>query len=1102
MSERFPNDVDPIETRDWLQAIESVIREEGVERAQYLIDQLLAEARKGGVNVAAGTGISNYINTIPVEEQPEYPGNLELERRIRSAIRWNAIMTVLRASKKDLELGGHMASFQSSATIYDVCFNHFFRARNEQDGGDLVYFQGHISPGVYARAFLEGRLTQEQLDNFRQEVHGNGLSSYPHPKLMPEFWQFPTVSMGLGPIGAIYQAKFLKYLEHRGLKDTSKQTVYAFLGDGEMDEPESKGAITIATREKLDNLVFVINCNLQRLDGPVTGNGNYINTIPVEEQPEYPGNLELERRIRSAIRWNAIMTVLRASKKDLELGGHMASFQSSATIYDVCFNHFFRARNEQDGGDLVYFQGHISPGVYARAFLEGRLTQEQLDNFRQEVHGNGLSSYPHPKLMPEFWQFPTVSMGLGPIGAIYQAKFLKYLEHRGLKDTSKQTVYAFLGDGEMDEPESKGAITIATREKLDNLVFVINCNLQRLDGPVTGNGKIINELEGIFEGAGWNVIKVMWGSRWDELLRKDTSGKLIQLMNETVDGDYQTFKSKDGAYVREHFFGKYPETAALVADWTDEQIWALNRGGHDPKKIYAAFKKAQETKGKATVILAHTIKGYGMGDAAEGKNIAHQVKKMNMDGVRHIRDRFNVPVSDVDIEKLPYITFPEGSEEHTYLHAQRQKLHGYLPSRQPNFTEKLELPSLQDFGALLEEQSKEISTTIAFVRALNVMLKNKSIKDRLVPIIADEARTFGMEGLFRQIGIYSPNGQQYTPQDREQVAYYKEDEKGQILQEGINELGAGCSWLAAATSYSTNNLPMIPFYIYYSMFGFQRIGDLCWAAGDQQARGFLIGGTSGRTTLNGEGLQHEDGHSHIQSLTIPNCISYDPAYAYEVAVIMHDGLERMYGEKQENVYYYITTLNENYHMPAMPEGAEEGIRKGIYKLETLEGSKGKVQLLGSGSILRHVREAAEILAKDYGVGSDVYSVTSFTELARDGQDCERWNMLHPLETPRVPYIAQVMNDAPAVASTDYMKLFAEQVRTYVPADDYRVLGTDGFGRSDSRENLRHHFEVDASYVVVAALGELAKRGEIDKKVVADAIAKFNIDADKVNPRLA
>jgi len=887
MSDRLHNDVDPIETRDWLQAIESVIREEGVERAQYLIDQVLNAARNGGVNVASGSAIKDYINT-----------------------------------------------------------------------------------------------------------------------------------------------------------------------------------------------------------------------IPTEEEPTYPGNTSLERRIRSAIRWNAIMTVLRASKKDLELGGHMASFQSSATIYEVCFNHFFRARTEKDGGDLVYFQGHISPGVYARAFLEGRLTEEQMNNFRQEVDGKGLSSYPHPKLMPDFWQFPTVSMGLGPLGAIYQAKFLKYLEHRGLKETSAQTVYAFLGDGEMDEPESKGAITIATREKLDNLVFVINCNLQRLDGPVTGNGKIINELEGIFGGAGWEVIKVIWGGRWDELLRKDTSGKLIQLMNETVDGDYQTFKSRDGAYVREHFFGRYPETAALVKDMSDEEIWSLNRGGHDPKKIYAAFKKAQDTKDKPVVILAHTVKGYGMGETAEGKNIAHQVKKMNMEGVRYIRDRFNVPVTDENLEKLPYVTFSEDSEEYKYLHKQRENLGGYLPTRQAEFTEALQMPALSEFQSLLEEQNKEISTTIAFVRALNVMLKNKSIKERLVPILADEARTFGMEGLFRQIGIYSPNGQQYTPQDREQVAYYKEDEKGQILQEGINELGAGASWLAAATSYSTNNLPMIPFYIYYSMFGFQRIGDLCWAAGDQQARGFLIGGTSGRTTLNGEGLQHEDGHSHIQSLTIPNCISYDPAYAYEVAVIMQDGLERMYGQSQENVYYYITTLNENYHMPAMPEGAEEGIRKGIYKLDTLEGNKGKVQLLGSGAILRHVREAAKILSEDYDVGSDVYSVTSFTELARDGQDCERWNMLHPAEEPRIPYISQVLSDAPAVASTDYMKLFAEQVRTYVPASDYRVLGTDGFGRSDSRENLRHHFEVDASYVVVAALGELAKRGEVDKQVVVDAIKKFNIDADKVNPRLA
>ncbi len=829
---------------------------------------------------------------------------------------------------------------------------------------------------------------------------------------------------------------------------------------------------------------------------------NYINTIPVEDEPAYPGNLELERRIRSAIRWNAVMMVLRASKKDLDLGGHMASYQSAATMYEVCFNHFFRAQNEKDGGDVIYFQGHLSPGYYARAFMEGRLTEEQLNNFRQEIGGKGLPSYPHPKLMPNFWQFPTVSMGLGPLAAIYQAKFLKYLEHRGLKDTSEQTVYAFLGDGEMDEPESKGAINIAVRENLDNLIFVINCNLQRLDGPVNGNGKIVNEMEGMFSGAGWQVIKVMWGGRWDELLKKDTSGKLIQLMNETVDGDYQTFKSKDGAYVREHFFNRYPETAALVKDWTDEQIFALNRGGHDPKKMFAALKKAHDTKGKPTLILAQTVKGYGMGDTAEGKNIAHQVKKMNMEGVRHLRDRFNIDVADDQLEKLPFIKFDENSEEQKYMMERRAALHGPVPSRRSHFDEKLDIPALSDFSQLLEEQNKEISTTIAFVRALNVMLKNKSIKERIVPIIADEARTFGMEGLFRQIGIYNSKGQLYTPQDREQVAYYREDVKGQILQEGINELGAGASWLAAATSYSTNNLPMIPFYIYYSMFGFQRIGDLMWMAGDQQARGFLIGGTSGRTTLNGEGLQHEDGHSHIQSLTIPNCLSYDPSFAYEVAVIMQDGLERMYGEAQENIYYYITTLNENYHMPAMPEGVEEGIRKGIYKLETLTGDKGKVQLLGSGAILRHVREAGQILSSEYGISSDIYSVTSFTELAREGQDCDRWNMLHPSETPRVPYITQVMNDAPAVASTDWMKLFAEQVRGYVPADQYRVLGTDGYGRSDSRDNLRHHFEIDAGYVVVAALGELAKRGEIDVKVVEEAIKKFSINPEKVNPRVA
>ncbi|WP_457913778.1 pyruvate dehydrogenase (acetyl-transferring), homodimeric type [Candidatus Gillettellia adelgis] len=865
---------------------------------------------------------------------------------------------------------------------------------------------------------------------------------------------------------------------------------------------------SVISEEGVERAVFLIEQLLGVVRGcgvNVVGNSvcqNYINTISVEDEPPYPGDLALERRIRSAVRWNAIIMILRASKKHLELGGHMASFQSFATFYEVCFNHFFRARNKKDGGDLVYFQGHISPGIYARAFLEGRLTLEQMNNFRQEVYGAGLSAYPHPKLMPAFWQFPTVSMGLGAICAIYQAKFLKYLNNRGLKDTSEQTVYAFLGDGEMDEPESKGALTIAARENLDNLVFVINCNLQRLDGPVTGNGKIINELEDVFVGAGWQVLKVIWGGRWDTLLSKDTSGKLIQLMNETLDGDYQTFKSKDGAYVRQHFFGRYLETQSLVQDMTDDEIWALNRGGHDPKKVFSALKKAQDTQGKPTVILAHTIKGYGMGEMVEGKNVSHQVKNMNMLGIQKFRDRFNIPVSDIDIEKLPYIFFEKNTPEYQYLHERRQALKGYLPSRLLEFTQKLKLPDLKDFNSLLEAQGKAISTTIAFVRALNVMLKNQSIKDRIVPIVADEARTFGMEGLFRQIGIYSPHGQKYTPQDREQVAYYKEDKQGQILQEGINELGAAASWLASATSYSTNDLPMIPFYIYYSMFGFQRIGDLCWAAGDQQARGFLIGGTSGRTTLNGEGLQHGDGHSHIQSLTIPNCISYDPAYAYEVAVIMHDGLLRMYGDAPENIYYYLSTLNENYFMPAMPHNAEEGIRKGIYKLETIDGRIGKVQLLGSGAILRHVRNAAKILATNYGIGSDTYSVTSFTELARNGQDCERWNMLHPTETPHVPYIAQVINDTPVIAATDYMKLFAEQVRAYIPVSDYFVLGTDGFGRSDSRKNLRDHFEVDEFYIVLAVLSVLAKRGEIAVLIVADAIKKFNINPEKINPRLA
>ncbi|ENM5766493.1 pyruvate dehydrogenase (acetyl-transferring), homodimeric type [Vibrio mimicus] len=843
-----------------------------------------------------------------------------------------------------------------------------------------------------------------------------------------------------------------------------------------------------------------------RLDGvdmPTGVTTNYINTIPAAQEPAYPGDTTIERRIRSIIRWNAIMIVLRASKKDLELGGHMASFQSSAAFYETCFNHFFRAPNEQDGGDLVYYQGHISPGIYARAFVEGRLTEEQLDNFRQEVDGKGIPSYPHPKLMPEFWQFPTVSMGLGPISAIYQARFLKYLNGRGLKDTTAQRVYAFLGDGEMDEPESRGAISFAAREKLDNLCFLINCNLQRLDGPVMGNGKIIQELEGLFRGAGWNVVKVIWGNGWDKLLAKDSTGKLLQLMNETIDGDYQTFKAKDGAYVREHFFGKYPETAALVADMTDDEIFALKRGGHESSKLYAAFKNAQDTKGRPTVILAKTVKGYGMGDAAEGKNIAHQVKKMDMTHVLAMRNRLGLQdlISDEDVKNLPYLKLEEGSKELEYLHARRKALHGYTPQRLPNFTGEFIVPALEDFKPLLEEQSREISSTMAYVRSLNILLKDKNIGQNIVPIIADEARTFGMEGLFRQIGIYNPHGQNYTPQDRDIVSYYKEATSGQVLQEGINELGAMSSWVAAATSYSTNNLPMIPFYIYYSMFGFQRVGDMAWMAGDQQARGFLLGATAGRTTLNGEGLQHEDGHSHILAGTVPNCISYDPTFAYEVAVILQDGIRRMYGE-QENVFYYLTLMNESYAHPAMPAGAEEGIRKGIYKLETYAGNKAKVQLMSSGTIMNEVRKAAQILSEEYGVASDVYSVTSFNELARDGQACDRFNMLHPEADVKVPYIAQVMGTEPAIAATDYMKNYADQVRAFIPAESYKVLGTDGFGRSDSRENLRRHFEVNAGYVVVAALNELAKRGDVEKSVVAAAIKKFDIDTEKTNPLYA
>lgn len=838
---------------------------------------------------------------------------------------------------------------------------------------------------------------------------------------------------------------------------------------------------------------------------PYAATTAYLNTIPASQEPTMPGDQSMEARIRSAVRWNALAMVLRASKKDLELGGHISSFASSAMIYDVGFNHFFRAPTDKDGGDFLFIQGHASPGIYGRAFLEGRISEDQLNNFRQEVDGEGVSSYPHPKLMPEFWQFPTVSMGLGPIQAIYQARYLKYLTDRGIKDCSNQRVYCFLGDGEVDEPESLGAIGLATREGLDNLTFIVNCNLQRLDGPVRGNGKIIQELEGTFRGAGWEVIKVIWGRYWDPLLYRDTEGKLAQIMQESVDGEYQNYKAKGGAYTREHFFGKTEETKEMVANLSDEDIWRLNRGGHDPVKVYAAYHKAVNTKGRPQVILAKTVKGYGMGSAGEGKNIAHQVKKMDMDAIKHFRDRFNIPIKDSDLEDIPLYKFPDDSPEMKYMRERRESLGGYMPVRRPNTDVELEMPALKAFESVLKGSGdREISTTMAFVRVLNSLLKDKKIGKRIVPIIPDEARTFGMEGLFRQVGIYSSQGQKYEPQDADQVAYYREDKEGQVLQEGINELGAMASWVAAATSYSTNNEPMIPFYIYYSMFGFQRVGDLVWAAGDSQARGFLIGGTAGRTTLNGEGLQHQDGSSHLLFNTVPNCVTYDPTFGYEVAVIVQDGLRRMYGE-QENVFYYLTVMNENYQQPEMPEGTEEGIIKGIYELEEhkAKGSKGQVQLLGSGTILQQARKAALILLEQYNVSSKVYSATSFNELARDGMDVDRYNMLNPGKKAEEAYVTKVLSKAkgPTIAATDYQKLYADQIRAWVPTP-YRVLGTDGFGRSDSRENLRRHFEVSAEYIVVAALAELAKAGDIDSKVVAKAIKDFDIDTSKINPLYA
>ncbi|MGA0032394.1 MAG: pyruvate dehydrogenase (acetyl-transferring), homodimeric type [Burkholderiales bacterium] len=835
---------------------------------------------------------------------------------------------------------------------------------------------------------------------------------------------------------------------------------------------------------------------------PYNANTAYMNTIPPEREERSPGDSELEHKIRSLVRWNAMATVIRANKESSELGGHIASFASAATLYDVGFNHFFRAANEKFLGDLVYIQGHSAPGVYARAFLEGRISEEQLSNFRQEVDGKGLSSYPHPWLMPDFWQFPTVSMGLGPLMAIYQARFMRYLKDRGLIEGQGRKVWAFMGDGEMDEPESLGAISLAGREKLDNLIFVINCNLQRLDGPVRGNGKIIQELESDFRGSGWNVIKVIWGSYWDPLLLKDKTGILLKRMEECVDGEYQAFKSQDGAFVRKHFFGKYPELAALVSNMSDDDIWRLNRGGHDPHKMYAAYAAAMKHTGQPTVILAKTVKGYGMGEAGEGQNITHQQKKMGTASIRAFRDRFDVPIPDDKLEEIPFYRPPENSPEMQYLRSRIEAMGGSLPARKRK-VESLEVPALSAFEAQLKSsEDREFSTTMAFVRILNTIIRDKKIGKRVVPIVPDESRTFGMEGMFRQLGIYSHVGQLYTPQDADQLMFYKESKEGQILQEGINEAGAMSSWIAAATSYANNAQMMIPFYIFYSMFGFQRIGDLAWAAGDLRARGFLLGGTAGRTTLNGEGLQHEDGHSHILASTIPNCVTYDPTFAYEVAVIIQDGMRRMYQE-QEDVFYYITVMNENYTHPAMPEGVEKGILKGMYLFSEGKAKKNqpKVQLLGSGTILREVIAGAELLEKDFGIASDIWSVTSFNELRRDGLDAQRWNLLHPDQEPRQSYIEQCLKDraGPVVAATDYMKLFADQVRAFLPTHNFITLGTDGFGRSDTRRKLRQFFEVDRHYVAVAAMKALADQELLPRKTVAEAVKKYGINPDKPNP---
>ena len=833
---------------------------------------------------------------------------------------------------------------------------------------------------------------------------------------------------------------------------------------------------------------------------PFSSNTAYVNTIPAHLGEHCPGNLEYEERLRSYMRWNAMAMVVKANRTDGDLGGHISSFASLANMLGIGFNHFWHAPTEHHGGDLLYIQGHSSPGIYARAFLEGRISEDQMLNFRREVDGKGLSSYPHPKLMPDFWQFPTVSMGLGPLMAIYQARFLKYLHARQIADTANRKVWAFCGDGEMDEPESMGAIGMAGREMLDNLVFVINCNLQRLDGPVRGNGKIIQELEADFRGAGWNVVKVIWGGNWDDLLARDKDGVLQRIMMETVDGEYQNYKAKDGAYVRKHFFGKDPKALELVANMSDDDIWRLLRGGHDPHKIYAAYKDAQEHKGQPTVLLVKTVKGYGMGKSGEARNTAHQTKKLDDVAIREMRDRFGIPIPDDQLHDVPFYKPADDAPEMKYLHERRKQLGGYLPQRRRKAEDNLPVPELSAFQAMLDAtaEGREISTTQAYVRFLTVLLRDASLGPRVVPILVDEARTFGMEGFFNQ------QGQLYEPVDKDQVSYYREDKAGQILQEGINEAGAMSSWIAAATSYSTNNRAMIPFYIFYSMFGMQRIGDLAWAAGDMRARGFLLGGTSGRTTLNGEGLQHEDGHSHVMASTIPNCMPYDPTFAHEVAVIMHDGLKRMI-EKQEDVFYYITLMNENYSHPGLKPGQEEGILKGMYLLQpsAVKKAKQRVQLMGSGTILREVIAAAELLEKDWDVAADIWSAPSFTLLARDGQDAERWNLLNPTaKKPRTPFVTQSLqsSEGPVIAATDYMRTYAEQIRAFMPAGrSYKVLGTDGFGRSDTRAKLREFFEVNRYFVTVAALKSLADAGSIDASVVAKAIEKYGLDPNKPNP---